>query len=351
MALKDRPAFYLVGLLLTLSFMMTAGGSWADDTGLGHSGVGGTVSKEQYRRPDTIPVPAANPLTAEKTTLGKTLFFDLRLSRHGNMSCATCHAPEKRWSDGKIRPLGAEQLQNARRTPTVLNSAWLTALMWDGRATVLEEQAVLPITSAHEMNFDMSALVERLQTIDGYRPLFAQAYGDASVSQQRVTQALASFQRTLVSKPAPFDRWVSGDENAISESAKRGFKLFNGKARCVSCHSSWRFTDDSFHDIGLDTKDLGRGAKVPPQVTLMQHAFKTPSLRDLPIDGPYMHNGSMMSLEEVISHYEKGGIRRKSLSLEMKPFELTKQERQTLVDFIKTLDGGHLQIDSPRMPE
>jgi cytochrome c peroxidase len=320
-------------------------------TATGVSRAADAKSKDEYRRPDGILSPTYNPLTVEKATLGKALFFDARLSRDGKMSCATCHSPDHRWSDGRVIPLGSENVKNARRTPTVLNSAWLTSLMWDGRAASLESQAVLPITTPHEMNFDIPALIERLQAIQGYRPLFTQAFGDATINQKRVTQALASFQRTLVSQTAPFDRWVAGDENAISESAKRGFELFSGKAQCVACHSSWRFTDDSFHDIGLRTEDIGRGAKVPPQVTLMQHAFKTPSLRDLPINGPYMHDGSMLSLEEVIKHYEKGGINRKSRSLEMKTFELTDQERQTLVEFVKTLDGGPLKVDYPRMPE
>ena len=336
-----RPALGFLGLLLTLSMLTATGVSRASDT----------VSKDQYRRPDGILSPSNNPLTAEKATLGKTLFFDARLSRDGKMSCATCHAPDKRWSDGRIIPLGSENLPNARRTPTVLNSAWLTSLMWDGRAGSLEAQAVLPITTPHEMNFDIPALIERLQTIKGYRPLFTQAFGEETINQKRVTQALASFQRTLVSQTAPFDRWVAGDEKAISESAKRGFSLFGGKANCAACHSSWRFTDDSFHDIGLRTEDLGRGAKVPPQVTLMQYAFKTPSLRDLPINGPYMHNGSMLNLEEVIKHYEKGGIDRKSRSLEIKPFELTDAERLSLIEFVKMLDGGHLKVDYPRIPE
>ena len=341
MEMRTRPVVGFLGLLLALSMLTAAGVSRAGDP----------TSKDEYRRPDGILSPSYNPLTTEKATLGKTLFFDARLSRDGKMSCATCHSPDHRWSDGRIIPLGSEHVPNARRTPTVLNSAWLTSLMWDGRAGSLEAQAVLPITTPHEMNFDIPALIERLQAINGYRPLFTQAFGDATINQKRVTQALASFQRTLVSQIAPFDRWVSGDENAISESAKRGFKLFSGKAQCASCHSSWRFTDDSFHDIGLRTEDIGRGAKVPPQVTLMQYAFKTPSLRDLPINGPYMHDGSMLSLEEVIKHYEKGGIDRKSRSLEMKTFELTGEERQTLVEFVKTLDGGHLKVDYPRMPE
>ena len=341
MEMRTRPVFRFMGLILTLSMLTAAGVSRAGDP----------TSKDEYRRPDGILSPSNNPLTAEKAILGKTLFFDARLSRDGKMSCATCHSPDHRWSDGRMIPLGSENVKNARRTPTVLNSAWLTSLMWDGRAGSLEAQAVLPITTPHEMNFDIPALIERLQAIKGYRPLFTQAFGDETINQKRVTQALASFQRTLVSQTAPFDRWVAGDEKAISESAKRGFALFGGKANCAACHSSWRFTDDSFHDIGLRTEDIGRGAKVPPQVTLMQYAFKTPSLRDLPINGPYMHDGSMRSLEEVIKHYEKGGIDRKSRSLEMKPFELTNAERLSLIEFVKTLDGGPLKVDYPPMPE
>lgn len=307
--------------------------------------------RESYQRPADIPSPPANPLTIEKAALGKTLFFDPRLSRDGSMSCATCHNPSLRWSDGRILPLRADGVEHARRTPTVLNSAWLHALMWDGRAASLEAQAVLPITTAHEMNFEMPLLLERLKDIAGYRTLFTQAFGDAGMTQKRVTQALASFQRTLVSKPAPFDRWVAGEENAISEHAKRGFALFEGKARCVACHSSWRFTDDSFHDIGLASLDPGRGAKVPPQVVIMQHAFKTPSLRDLPGNGPFMHDGSMHSLEEVIKHYEQGGIQRASRSAEMKQFELSEAERGYLIDFIRTLDGGPLDVAPPQLPE
>lgn len=329
-----------MGLFL-VSLLTATGAGWAGDA----------ASKDAYRRPEGISSPSSNPLTVEKALLGKTLFFDTKLSRDRTMSCATCHAPDKRWSDGRLRPLGAENIPNARRTPTVLNSAWLTALMWDGRAGSLEAQAVLPITTAHEMNFDMVALIERLKKSEGYAPLFSQAFGDDSVTPKRVTEALASFQRTLVSQTSPFDHWVMGDENAISQRAKLGFDLFGGKAQCISCHKSWRFTDDSFHDIGLRTDDLGRGAMVPAEVTLLQHAFKTPSLRDLPVEGPYMHNGSMSSLDEVIRHYEKGGVDRKSRSLEMKTFELTDEERLALIDFVKTLDGGPLQVELPRIPE
>lgn len=310
-----------------------------------------TIELEKYQRPEGIPSPSSNPLTAEKAALGKTLFFDTRLSRNGDMSCATCHQPDKRWRDDRMTPLGAENISHARRTPTVLNSAWLSKLMWDGRAASLEAQAELPITTTHEMNYEMTALIERLKDVAGYRQRFSQAFSDDAITEERVTKALASFQRTLVSSQAPFDRWVAGDENAISEKAQQGFQLFNGKAQCAACHKSWRFTDDSFHDIGLPTDDLGRGKLVPKEVTIMQHAFKTPSLRDLPLDGPYMHDGSMRSLDEVITHYEESGIQRDSLSPEMQPFELTDDEKKQLVEFLKTLVGPPLAIEPPQMPE
>jgi cytochrome c peroxidase len=309
--------------------------------------------REKFKRPDGIPAPVSNPLTPEKVTLGKTLFFDQRLSRSGAVACTTCHAPDKRWSDGRTLPILAIGIKDARRTPTVLNSAWLSALMWDGRASSLEAQAVLPITTAHEMNFDIPSLVGRLTEIKGYEPLFEEAFGDKTIDKKRIAQAIASFERTLVSNQAPFDHWVNGDEQAISEEAKRGFVLFNDKdkANCAACHSSWRFTDDSFHDIGLSSKDLGRGAKVPAEVTLMQHAFKTPSLRDLPIDGPYMHDGSIRNIKSVIKHYESEALERPSLSKDMHKFELSDIEESDLIAFIKSLDGGALKVHAPAMPQ
>jgi cytochrome c peroxidase len=321
-------------------------------TGVVHvSQADGLTERDAYQRPATVPSPPSNPLTAEKVALGKVLFFDPRLSRDNSMSCATCHSPAQRWSDGRAIPLGAENIAHPRRSPTVVNSAWLSALMWDGRASTLEAQAVLPITTPHELNYDMGELVKRLKGVEAYRALFRDAFGEETITEQRVAQALASFQRTLVSNEAPFDRWVSGDETAISDSAKRGFDIFTGKAQCAACHKSWRFTDDSFHDIGLKSPDLGRGAFVPPEVTIMQHAFKTPSLRDLPENGPFMHDGSMHSLEEVIRHYEEGGIQRESLSPEMKRFELTAQERADLIAFLKSLDGGDVKVELPVIPE
>lgn len=306
--------------------------------------------KAKYRRPASVPAPKSNPLTPQKAELGRHLFFDTRLSSTRSVSCASCHNPGFDWADGRPRGLGVTGVPLPRRTPTVLNGAWLTALMWDGRATALEDQAVLPITAEHEMGLPLEEMVARLNAIPGYAPLFNAAFPDEGISAKTALAALATFQRTLVSGEAPFDRWIEGDETAISEEAKRGFAVFNGTARCIKCHSGWRLTDDSFHDIGLSSEDLGRGQFAPPGVVIMKHAFKTPSLRDLRLSGPYMHDGSMMTLEEVIDHYEKGGTKRPSLSPEMKPVVLNKQERNDLMAYLRTLQGPPVHVAPPELP-
>lgn len=305
-----------------------------------------------YRRPAQVPYPAGNPYTPAKHALGEALFFDPRLSRSGSMSCASCHNPSLNWRDGLATASGFGMQPLARRTPTVLNSAWLASLMWDGRAESLEEQALLPLTAHDEMNMSVPELVARLQGIAGYAPLFASAFGaERAIDGQAIQSALATYQRSLVSLPSAFDRWIEGDERAMSPAAVRGFALFNGKARCASCHSSWRFTDDSFHDIGLPGTDLGRGRHAPPGVVLMRHAFKTPSLRDLPQRGPYMHDGSISSLPEVLAHYISGGIERPSRSLQIQALALSADEQEDLLALLRALAGPPLRPRYPQLPE
>ncbi|WP_244470964.1 tryptophan tryptophylquinone biosynthesis enzyme MauG [Microvirga massiliensis] len=307
--------------------------------------------KARFRRPEAIPFPKSNPHSPEKEELGKLLFFDPRLSRSASVSCASCHNPSLGWTDALPRAIGYEMRPLARRTPPVMNLAWGLAFQWDGRAETLEHQARMPITAPDEMNMTMDLVVERLKSIPGYRVLFEKAFGGPDpITAGNVTAALATYQRTLVSGVAPFDRWVEGDEDAIGPEAKRGFVLFNEKARCSACHSTWRFTDDSFHDIGLDTHDPGRGKFVPPNVVVMRHAFKTPSLRDLRLQGPYMHDGSVKTLEDVIEHYVKGGERRPSLSPEMKPVELSTAERNDLVAFLASLRAEPAKVTLPQLP-
>ncbi|AFK63609.1 cytochrome-c peroxidase [Advenella kashmirensis WT001] len=293
--------------------------------------------KQKYQRPQSVPYPADNPHSQAKEELGRKLFFDSRLSR-ASRSCATCHDPGKRWSDGLVQPVGSGQQEFARRTPTLLNSAWLSALMWDGRANTLEQQAVMPITAEHEMNMPVALLLERINALDDYAQPVQRAYGRVQqITVEHIQQALATFERSLVSPRTDLDRWIAGDTQALTTQEQRGFAIYNGKARCSACHSTWRLTDDGFHDIGLASADRGRGKFTPPQVVGMQHAFKTPTLRELNDKGPYMHDGSIDSLEAVIKHYEEGGIDRPSRSPEMQPFTLTEQERADLLAFLRAL--------------
>jgi cytochrome c peroxidase len=302
--------------------------------------------KVKYRR---APLPGTGLSTA-RVDLGRTLFFDPRLSRASSISCASCHNPGFSWGDGLARGVGFGSKSLGRRTPTVLNVGWGEAFFWDGRAETLEQQALGPIAAPGEMNLPHDEMVKRLQGIAGYRPMFAAAFGDPSVTKEKVAQAIADFERTIVSTDAPFDHWLQGDKTAISVSAKRGFALFNGKADCAKCHSGWRFTDDSFHDIGTLGDDPGR-ANVLPGLESMIHAFKTPTLRDVARRSPYMHDGSEATLEQVVELYDKGGrVRRPSLATEVHPLSLSQQDRSDLVTFLLTLSSPCQSVAVPPLP-
>ena len=292
--------------------------------------------KKEYRRPAGIPFPADNPFSVEKQRLGQQLYFDPRLSGNNALSCAGCHNPGLSWGDGLAKGIGAGGTLG-RRSPTILNLAWAELLMWDGRKTSLEDQALGPVESDMEMNQKLGDLVPKLAKIDGYRTAFEQAFPGEGITLATIAKAIATYERTVVSTTAPFDRWIAGDETAIGEPAKRGFALFNGKANCAACHGGWNLTDHGFHDIGLADEDLGRGKLVP--LPSMQHAFKTPTLRDVARRAPYMHDGSLPDLMAVVEHYDRGGTARPSLSGEMKPLGLTAQEKADLVAFMLTLTG------------
>jgi cytochrome c peroxidase len=239
--------------------------------------------------------------------------------------------------------------QLGRRSPTVVNVAWGEIFMWDGRAGSLEEQALGPIQAEVEMNMSLDQLMDRLSKLDDYKPLFAAAFPNQAMGPATIAKAIATYERTIVSGPAPFDAWIGGEEGAISESAKRGFAVFNGKGRCASCHAGWNFTDDSFHDIGLASTDIGRGKHLP-DVIKMQNAFKTPGLREIALRGPYMHDGSLATLEAVMDHYDHGGIDRTSRSPLMRPLGLTVQEKSDLVAFMKTLTSNQDPTSIPVLP-
>lgn len=304
---------------------------------------------KQYHRPKAPDFPQSNHYTAERELLGRTLFFDPRLSGSKFISCATCHNPGFSWSDALPKGIGDGMKPLKRHTPTILNAAYADLMFWDGRADSLEAQALGPIKSPAEMNMPLGQVVERITSISGYKPLFEKAYRGEPISAESIARAIATFERTIVSEEAPFDRWIKGDEHAIDGEAKRGFDLFTHKAACAQCHSGWNFSDSGFHDIGVNDDDLGRGALL--KLEAMQHAFKTPTLRNVTHRAPYLHNGSEPTLEAVLDFYDRGGeAQRLSLAPEIRPIHLTAAEKSELIAFLHTLDSPEKPTAIPVLP-
>lgn len=314
-----------------------------------HSAPGTDALKVLYRRPATIPFPKDNPYTPEKAALGKKLYFDTRISVSSAQSCGSCHSPSFGWGDGLAVGVGYGMQKLGRHSPTVVNAAWGGIFMWDGRLATLEEQALGPIQAAGEMNMPLDQLMKRLDSIPDYKPLFVKVFPEEGMTPKTLAKAIATYERTVVSERAPFDAWIEGDEKAISEEAKRGFALFNGKAQCAACHEGWNFTNDGFQDIGLPSPDLGR-AQFVPGVIKMEHAFKTPGLREIARRAPYMHDGSLATLEQVVEHYDHGGVDRPSRSDLMRPLGLTVQEKSDLVAFLQSLTCNLAPTAAPVLP-
>jgi cytochrome c peroxidase len=246
--------------------------------------------------------------------------------------------------------VGANQPVMALRSPTLLNIAWIPLLGWDGKFADLESVAFGPILAPGNMNRKEDELLAALSAIPDYRRAFAEAFPGGGVTRRTIEIALATFERTIVSGSAPFDRWIEGDEGAIGESAKRGFDLFNGKAACAECHSGWNLTDGAFYDIGsARQEDIGRGRLFPDSPKL-RHAFKVPTLRDAARRAPYMHDGSIATLEAVIELYDRGGADRPSRSELIKPLGLTAQEKAELLAFLKTLTEDPAPFAQPILP-
>ena len=293
--------------------------------------------RDEYRRPRAIPYPASNPFTPEKAELGRALFFDTRLSASKTVSCASCHKPGHGWSDGASHARGEGPTPMLFHTPTLLDIAWLDRLGWDGKFRDIEAVTFAPITSPAGMNMPEEKLLAMLAGDRSYVELFARAFPGKVIDRRTVEMALSTFERSITSKTAPFDRWIEGDESAMPQAAKRGFALFSGKAHCSECHSGWAFTDGSFHDIGVAKEDEpGRGRFFASSLKL-QHAFKTPSLRNASDRGPFMHDGSIATLEAVIDLYNKGGVDRPSRAEVIKPLGLSASEKVDLLAFLRAL--------------
>ncbi len=298
-----------------------------------------TRMKSEYRRPP--PLPVTNPALVQ---LGRELFFDPQISASGKTACATCHFADLGWGVKEPRSThDSGKLTSRKSQPlTGIGHAGKAPVGWDGRSTTLEAQIKSSIaTGSMSMRetptpVKVEVIEERIRSNPGYAAKFQAALPGMPIDLDAIATAVAAFERTLEPGPAPFDRWLEGDEQAIPESAKRGFALFNTtKSMCFTCHTGWRFTDDKFHDIGTTTSDLGRGRVVKDED--MKYAFKTPTLRSVALRPPYMHNASQATLHDVMKHYEKGGIDRPSRSPLMMPIKLTDQERSDLIAFMETL--------------
>jgi cytochrome c peroxidase len=308
--------------------------------------------KELYLRPESIPFPPNNPYSEAKDKLGRMLFFDPILSGSRTVACASCHNPGLSWVDGRKQAAGVGQME--LHTPTLIDVAWVPVLGWDGKYRSLESVAFGPLLAPLNMNNTEPEIINRLASIPGYVQAFEEAFPDAEagkkITRPRIEQAIATFERTIVAARAPFDRWIAGDETAISDAAKRGFVLFNGKAACADCHEGPSFTDFSFHDIGVAREnDIGRARLFPTSLKL-QHAFKVPTLRDIARRAPYMHDGSLPTLETVVEEYNSGGIDRPSRSSLIHPLGLTADEKQDLITFLYTLTPPPAPFEVPALP-
>lgn len=303
-----------------------------------------------FSRPAKVPQPAGNITTPERVELGRQLFFDPRLSGSNFISCATCHNPALGWSDGQRTAIGHGMQVLGRATPTILNTAYQRTQFWDGRAATLEEQALGPIVAAGEMNQPLDELVNELNAIPGYVSSFASAYPGEKITPQTIAKAIAAFERTIIAGESRFDRWLAGAEGAMSKEELWGFVVFKGKGNCTACHSGHNFADDKFHNIGLKGEDNPGRFAIDPNPAL-KGAFKTPTLRDVALTAPYMHNGAHATLEEVVDHYNEGGFKNGGTpSEEMKPLNLSKEDKRALVAFLKTLTGDPVAITVPRLP-
>jgi cytochrome c peroxidase len=300
--------------------------------------------------------PADNPYSPEKVELGRYLYFDQRLSADSSVSCASCHSPKYAFTDGAAVSTGIRGQKGGRSAPTVINRAYSLAQFWDGRAPTLEAQALGPMVNPIEMgNGDHFSVVDRLKGIAGYREMFQKAFGSEEITIQKAGMAIATFERTVLSGNSAYDRYKAGQKNAMTASQIRGMSVYFDKAKCDQCHEGINFTTNMYANIGVGADkpepDVGRFAvtKDPKD----WGAFKTPTLRDIERTAPYMHDGSLKTLEEVVEHYDKGGVKNRNLDPKMKPLNLADQEKKDLVAFLKALNGeGWQQIKAPeRFPQ
>jgi cytochrome c peroxidase len=300
---------------------------------------------------DAAFIPDDNPMNDTKIELGKFLYFDTRVSKDMSISCASCHNPFHGFADPDRVSAGVGLQKGGRNSPTVLNRLFSSDQFWDGRAASLEEQAHGPLTNPVEMAMGShDDVVARVKAVKGYAPLFKKAFGSDGIDMTRIAQAIAAYERTVVTGNSAYDRYQAGDKDALSASAVRGMELFNGKANCKTCHASFNFTDENYRNIGVGMNkpkpDLGRYEISKKEED--RGAFKTPTLRNLLDTAPYMHDGSEATLMDTIEFYDKGGIGNPQLSKDIKPLKLSQQEKVDLVAFLQSLQG---EVNNATPPE
>jgi cytochrome c peroxidase len=273
-----------------------------------------------------MPIPEDNPMTVERIARGRELFFDTRLSRDGTIACASCHDPERAFSDGRPVAIGVFNRIGRRNAPALVNRGYGRAFFWDGRASTLEEQVLQPIQDPSEMDMTLAEVSARV-----------------GVPVAELSRSLAAFVRSLLSGNSAFDRFVNGDRAALTAEQQAGLELFRGKANCTACHVGPTFTDEQLHNTGVAWRDgrlLDEGGFGVTGRLNDRGAFKTPTLRDVARTAPYMHDGGLFTLSDVIDYYDRGGNENPGLDGELRPLRLTPADKTSLLAFLSALNGG-----------
>ncbi len=312
------------------------------------------------------PVDLKNDSVKNVVELGKILFFDPRLSGSNQISCSSCHAPDLNWTDGRRVSIGHDHLTNIRNSPSLENVWFLKKLFWDGRASSLEEQGVSPLMAHNEMHQEMKTLSKKLSKIKGYKPFFTAAFGDAKITNERIFNSMATFQRTIVSRPTPFDRFLDGNKSALSDQQLHGLHLFRTKARCINCHNGPMFTDNEFHNEGLTYfkrkyEDLGL-YHITKKISDVGK-FKTPGLRNVMRTAPWFHNGLFGNIDGVMNMYNVGMPKQRVLPDQvddpmlpkndplLKPLKLTVVEKDAVVAFLHALSSVPVLTRVEQLPQ
>ena len=286
------------------------------------------------------PEPADNPTVPATVALGRRLFRERLLSRDRSLACVDCHRPDRAFTDGRAKAVGVYGRRGPRSVPTIVNRAWGEAFFWDGRIATLEDQVLQPILAELEMDLTIDEAVERLRGTSPYPAAFRDTFGH-DPNRDDLARALAAYVRTIQSGASPFDRYVWGEPDALSSEEQAGLRLFRGRANCTACHVGPNLTDEEFHNTGVfwGQQPYDAGRVVVTEEVEDTGKFKTPTLREVAGTAPYMHDGSISTLEEVVDFYDRGGNDNPFRDQELRPLKLTEEEKMALVAFLRSLSG------------